>query len=270
MKKELVMAGVFMLLILKGNSQQSFQALGSTEAGVAMQGIWMSQTNSAGMADLKSFTAGIASRNRFLLPELSEKSVVVAFPLNRDVIGSSYYAFGGSLFEQSTLSLIYSRCFYKRIATGIRLNYYRYKSGDNTFDRHFANFDFGIRTIVAKDIAFGVNLINPGTVFQELNESSNTATGFTAGFLLGLSSMGSLSIDVRKHKGENPALHAALKYCNRKRFCVETGFTTNPFGAHFGVGIGYKNLAVDFSSEWHQFLGYSPAISLLYQFENNK
>ena len=47
---------------------------------------------------------------------------------------------------------------------------------------------------------------------------------------------------------------------------VRLGYSSEPSSFHFGFGYSFANFSLDAASSYHQVLGFSPAVSLTYQF----
>ena len=249
----------------QGLSQQPAYAPGSYEPGAAMEGPWMSKSNPAGMANLKSMGLGMKVRNSFLLPELSEKTVVMMAPVHPGVIGFTCELSGGRVFRQSALSLLFSRRLAGSLAAGVRLNSHSLRSGDGLYRNRYLTFDVAFRTRLARDIFFGVNLVNPYTLRYRKNPTQLSPAGFAAGIMYRLSSQGIWTLDVRHIEDSRPAISTAIRFCNRKGFGAMAGCTSDPPTAFFCISLDSKIIKLDFSAGWHPFLGYSPAVAMLYQ-----
>ena len=60
---------------------------------------------------------------------------------------------------------------------------------------------------------------------------------------------------------------AGMEYKANDKIYLRAGIGTNPNLATFGVGVYHKGLKFDIASSYHQVLGFTPEISLVYQFE---
>jgi hypothetical protein len=75
-----------------------------------------------------------------------------------------------------------------------------------------------------------------------------------------------VSAEVEKDTEFDPVFKGGIEYRVVEKIFVRGGFSTNPGLYSFGFGLNLKKLTIDFSSSVHQTLGYSPQISMIYQF----
>ncbi len=272
MKKIVWLLRIWILIYLCGpvqlSAQQCMEGNGCGMAGVAMEGVWMSKVNPAGLADSRKLAIGVASSNRFLLKELTERFVTVGLPVKRGLFAASYQAYGAAFYRQTQAALAYGCHLGKYFSAGVKINYHNIHFSEEYTDKSLFTFDLGIRTKVTKDTYFGIKLFNPEVSKNKGSSEVAVPSGLLAGFLFRLTSQSVFYLDMKQNSGEKPVVKTAIKFTDHKAFSVSAGISTEPAIVNIGVGLRLRNLTLDFSSEWHQILGFSPSASILFEIKS--
>ena len=72
--------------------------------------------------------------------------------------------------------------------------------------------------------------------------------------------------EAEKNISYKPVYKAGIEYHIIKEIYLRTGIATNPTLNTFGIGIELKKIKIDFASSFNQTFGYSPQISMVYNF----
>ena len=234
-------------------------------ASVAFSDIWAIHNNQAGLANLKSISAGFYYENRYSLKELSMKSGAFILPTKSGVFGLSMNYFGYKNYNEQKIGLAYAKSFGERFSAGLQMDYLSTHIGEEYGNKRTFTFELGVIAELTENLCLGAHIFNPARV--KLNDYNNERIPTIA--KLGLSYKFSekllLSIETEKDINFEPEFKGGIEYKIIKEIYIRTGISTNPVLNTFGFGIEIKRLKIDFASSLHPVLGYSPQISMVYK-----
>ena len=259
------------LTAAEGQAAGEFRPLGGRASGmsgisVAVSDLWSGANNQAGNAWNEGIFCGVFLENRYMVKELSYKSLLFSVCLRPGAFSFSCIHFGTGIYSELKSGVSYARKFGKHFAAGIQLNYYRFQVSDGYGSRNLFNCEAGLQFRPGKQIVVGFHCINPVPVklFGTSGESLPTLiqfgiTYYFTGDLL-------LSAEIEKDPVSKACARIGAEYRFAKVLSVRAGAATGPFRFSLGAGIVISCFSVDFASEYSQELGFSPAVSLQYQF----
>lgn len=240
------------------------QANGIGNISSVLKGFWSVHNNQAGLAAYKNIAAGMYYENRFLIQNLGLKSLGFVFPTRSGVIGLSYSNFGFSLYNENKIGLAFSKSFGKNISAGIQLDYLNTHLSDEYSDNSAITFEAGIQTKLTDKIILGAHLFNPLNVKIDDNSNERIPAVFKLGIAYTLSNNTTCMIELEKITAQNPNIKAGMEYMIMDKAYARIGIMTNPATFTFGFGLKIKKMMFDIASSYHQVLGFSPKISLIY------
>lgn len=238
-------------------------AMGS--AGMALQGVWSLQQNSAGIANMERAVFALGYEQHFLNPELSTKTAVFAWPLKKNVFGLNFQRYGFSDYLEQTTGLAYSRSFSGTLSLSIVIKHHqvsipRYGSAQ-TF-----SVDAGMQYRLSDKVMIGSQISNPGkSRFEDLS-GSFIPLGISIGASFDLSDKVLVITDLYKSLGMGVDTKLGLEYQIINWFYLRGGLTVNPFLQSAGFGLKHRRIFIDAAISSHPNLGFSPNISLGYEF----
>jgi len=243
------------------------RSAGLGNSSVALSDLWSTMNNQAGLSAIKRPTIGINYEYRFMMKELSTKSVAGVFPTKLGVLGVSYNHFGYSLYSQQKAGLIYARSFGKSIRVGVQLDYLLTSFGNNYGSSGLITFELGIQTDISETITLGAWVFNP---------IRSKAADFNDERLLSIIKFGgvwhvsdNLLITIETEKNSeisNLIFRGGAEYSIVQKYFFRTGFSTSHEIFSFGAGIKVRQFSFDISASYHNLLGFSPQLGLYYQF----
>ena len=226
-----------------------------------------SATNSiATSALIERNILGLHYTNYFLFTEVNSVQLSLAQVLDNGTLSYQADYFGINHFNTLKLGIGYAKPFGKHIALGLRLNYHRIsliqEQGKNVM-----GFDLGMVYTMNEKIRLATSLRNPikQKLEKTLNETLNTEFILGGSFLpnddfyFSWEFQKDLQLPLRSAIGFSYTLHPKL--------ITRAGISINPILISGGVGIKTSQLQIDVSSSWHTKLGYSPQISISYDFK---
>lgn len=266
----LVVILIFIGVSLKAGGE--VYPIGARQAGmgrtsVAITDLWNIQNNQAGIALLDKISVGIYYESRFLVNELSMKSVAVAVPSKIGVLGLSFNHFGYSLYNDMKIGLAYARSFGQYFRIGIQLDYLQTTVGENYGTKSNITFELGIQSDVTESLTIGAYVYNPIQVKLADYNNEKIPAIFRLGVGWKISKNFFATIEAEKNTVINPIiLRGGLEYSIKEKFFLRAGFSTMQEIFSMGFGINIKFLRFDISAVMHQSLGFSPQSSLIFQF----
>lgn len=235
-------------------------------ASVALADFWSLQNNQAGLAFYNTPAAGAYFENRFMVKELSLKSGGVALPVSEGVFGLKLSYFGYAQYNESKIGLAYARKFSDYFAAGLQLNYLVTSIGDDYGSKGVATFEAGLMSKVNPYLTIGAHVFNPINAKIVDYADERIPAIFRIGAAYSFDNNMLLTVEAEKETNVDPALKLGMEYRIIDEIFVRGGISTNPGEYAFGFGLNLNRVIVDFSSSVHHMLGYSPQISMIYNF----
>jgi hypothetical protein len=268
----LLFAGLFMLpfqVIAGGESQ----AAGARRVGLgfAYTGVrgdfWQLFMNPAGIAGLQQMEVGAYVERRFVLQSLNYGTIGFAMPFSkgRHFAGFDVSAYGFGAYNESKLGLTYATTLFDKISLGAKLNYNRF--GIQDYGNKSALFvNAGLNCILSKHVSIGFRIFNASRSELLRDQDEKIPTTIDAGLAYQVSDKVLIVADIEKQVNFPLSFRGGVEYIPSKHFRARVGASTQPVTISAGLGVNVKNLNIDFSNTLHQYLGYTPSLSLGYRF----
>jgi hypothetical protein len=252
------------------NGHYGGRSAGMGHSSVMLSDVWSTHHNQAGLGWLKDPTAGIFFQNRYLLKELSYMGFAYAHPIKSGTFGLSFSNFGSSLYGESKIGLGYGMKFSDKITGGLQLNYHNTRIANNYGNHSGITAEIGMQAYLTDNFMLAVHLFNPTR--SKLNEYNDERipTVIRLGLSYEFSSKIMATMEAEKDLLNKPVFKAGLEYKTNDLIHLRVGVGTNPTIASFGFGINLDNLQIDVAASYHQTLGFSPELSLNYNFGKAK
>lgn len=240
---------------------------GMGRTSVAMTDFWGVMNNQAGIALFERISAGISYENRFMLSELSSKSIGVIVPTKFGVLGISYHHEGFELYNEQKAGLVYARSFGKHLRIGLQLDYLQTTLGDNYGKKSSATFELGVQSDITEELTIGVWTFNPVRVKLADYDSEKIQAIYRFGMQWKPSSHFVATIESEKNTSIKPVIiRGGLEYSIKDQFFIRAGTATKTEVFTLGFGFKSRYFAFDIAATMHESLGFSPQASLLFQF----
>ena len=240
------------------------KAAGMSNASVTLTDFWSVHSNQAGLTGVKTFSAGIYYENRFGLKQLSLKSGAVVMPTKAGVFALSMSYFGYSQFNETKTGLAYAKNFGTKFSAGVQLDYLATHIAENYGNSSALAAEIGLRYQINKNIAIATHVFNPTRAKVAAYNDERAPTIFKLGVSYMFSQKVILAVESEKDIQYNPVFKAGIEYHPIKSIYFRTGISTNPVLNSFGFGLELSNFNLDFAASYHQVLGFSPQVSLIY------
>lgn len=234
-------------------------------AGVALQDVWAMQKNQAGIALLTKPIASLAYENKFLIKEIATKSAVFAIPVGKFVLGASFETYGVNAYKQTQTGLSLARAFSPKLLMAVTVNYHQLQINNYGNAKAFTA-QVGVQYQALKNLWLGAHIANPNSSkYGEITDQIIPAH-IQFGGSYTFSDKLIISTEFEKILDSQADFKTGIEYKIIKAFALRGGVSMNPFKQYAGFGLALENLLFDFGISSHPILGYSPQISLGYEF----
>ena len=269
----LIAAVLFSSHLYAGNENQVSGArragLGQAYAGVRGD-FWQLFMNPAGMAGIDAPQAGAYFEQRYLLSDLSYGTAGFAMPFkDRHYAGLDFSGFGFGGYNEARIGLAYATTLFEKLSLGAKVNYAR-TSIENYGSAGAVFIDLGVSLEIIEGLSMGARVFNAnqGELDSEIGEQIPTTLDLGAAYQV--TDRVLFLVDVQKQVNFPTSFRGGIEYGVLDFLQVRAGVSTQPVTVNFGIGLDYKGIEFDFANSLHEYLGYTPSISLSYRFNKDK
>lgn len=224
--------------------------------------------NQAAMAYYGKSSVGLDYDQGFFADKnLSTKSVGAIINTGIGSLGVQMKYFGFQLYNEQKVGLAYGRKLGKYLAIGVQLDYFRTYIGQDYGNAQALSFEIGFYSKLSEKLELGAHILNPigMTIGNEFKES--LPIGFKFGLLYHIDENLLIACEVEKTLTEKAIYKFGLEYLISNYFSVRTGLSTQPTLFSFGMGLNLQKWHLDVGTAYHQNLGFTPRISLYFNFD---
>jgi hypothetical protein len=271
MKIKYVIIAVACILgaIIQGNAQIANDVVGANASGmggynVTLSDVWSANNNQAGLGFITDVSGGIFYENRFLLKETSYRAGAFVLPVSKGAFGISVASFGYSLYNETKAGLSYGQRFSDNFSAGVQLNYLNTKLSQEYGTKSSLTAAVGLIARLNSELSLGVHVYNPTRTKLAEYDTESIPTVMKLGLDYRFSDKVMLGVETEKDLDYDAVIKAGIEYHITEIFYLRGGISTNPTQSSFGFGLQMKNFKMDISSSFHQTLGMTPGISLIY------
>lgn len=251
-----------------GNPYFGARSAGMSNASVSLKDLWSVRHNQAGLAFLKTGGLGFSYENRFLIEQLATKSLIGAFPLKFGTIGVNVSQFGYSKYNESKLGLAFAKKLSKNIALGVQVNYQYFQFGAGEYgQKGLMTGEIGFIADINEELTFAAHVFNPSNAKLASFNNERIPVVLRIGGDYKFSTKFLTTFEVEKDINTDPEMKLGAEFMAHKMVYLRAGISTNPFRNSFGLGVYYGKLKMDIAAGYHNTLGYSPQVSISYNFK---
>lgn len=255
------------LLNLELKAQENYgpkiTALGN--AGVAIQDVWSAKKNQAGLAGITKPTISAGYENRFGVKELSTQSAVFALPIKSYTIGAAFQSYGVDSYNEVKTGLSFAKSFGPNLFLAVGVNYHQINI-TNYGNANSLSVDVGVQYKVLPKLWIASHIANPNqSKYSDITDQIIPAhIQFGANYIF--SDQLLITSEIEKVLDSGADFKTGIEYKLVKFVALRGGISVNPFKQFAGFGVNYQKVVIDFAVASHPVLGYSPQISLGYEF----
>jgi hypothetical protein len=255
------------LLFAADNYPAGSRSLGMANSSVTNIDVWSAFHNQAGLAWLNRMEAGASYDNRFAVADLSTESFAFAMPLKAGTFAVSGNVFGYNQYNEKKVGLAFAKKLGDKFSAAVQLDYLNTFINDDYYGSHstFA-VEVGLLAEPLKNFKIGFHVYNLSGAKLAEYADEKIPTILRLGASYKFSDKLLWSVEEEKDIDQKASFKSGLEYQIAEPLYLRGGISTNPTLVSFGFGLKFNTLMIDFASTYHQVLGFSPSISLNYQF----
>lgn len=266
----------FIILIsgISASSQNLRRPVPATYAGLGAYSInhadiFSFTANQASLAQLKDFSAGVFGERRFLLSELNSYTAAMGLPTKSGNFGLKANYYGFSDYNETQLGLAYARKLGKKVDIGAQFNYNGLRIAGYGNDAA-VSFEIGTVLHITDKLHAGVHLNNPvGGKFGK-DQQEKLASVYTFGMGYEASEKVFVSTEIIKEEDQPVNVNAGIQYIFIPQLLARAGMSTAASTAWFGLGLSLKSFRIDVTTAYHQQLGITPGVMLIFNIKSDK
>jgi len=229
---------------------------------------WAAFNNPAMLGYVQETELGLQYENRYLLSELSTKSVQAGFSSKIVNAGLSFSHFGYSLYHEMLVGISFARNFSDKFSMGMQFVYYTaYFNASNSY-RGTLLPQVGLSTRLSSNFSIGFNAFNP---FQSNIHSDYTIKRIPSVFSLGTEYFFSPEMvwltQIDKEVSSNYRFATGFEYWMLQNLNIKLGaYGSDYLVPCLGFGCNAGSFVLDLNSELHPLLGLNTFASVKYRF----
>lgn len=220
--------------------------------------------NTASLARQEQFSAGMYAEQRFMLKALTNYTGAVTLPVRSGNFAITTGYRGGAEMNDYKLGLAYARKLGKIIDMGAKFTYHGLSiQGYGTAGA--VGLEWGAMLYLTDKLRAGVQLVNPVSSKFGINRDEKLASVYTGGLGYDVGEHFFISTVFVKEEDHDMVIQTNMLYQVSPVLQVRGGINSGIASYWLGVGIGLKSMRVHVTTVYHNRLGLSPGILVMYQ-----
>lgn len=238
-------------------------AMGSAFLG--QEDLLSANSNISKLTSIDAFSVGIGAVNRFTLKELQNSSLVVATPLLHGHMALSISQYGFNLYRQNRFSIAYALAISPAFSMGLQLNYRKLYIDDGLKKRSSIYPNLALNYKINPGLELSFLLTNITLENSSLYRAMLWPTAIHIGVAYKINSKVRNYLESSLDLEFSMQFRYGLEYAVTDVLILRIGFASRPSSFSMGFSLLLKNFSLDIASAYDPFLGFSPAISILYE-----
>lgn len=232
--------------------------------------VFGANTNAAALGGLTNGGIGVYGERRFNLEQLNMYSLSAALPTGGGTFGlqGNYYGFSQS--NQTMLSLAYGRKIVETVEIGASFHYHTISQAGIYGSSSAITGSLGMLFHLGEKITAGVNAYNPFGAGWSKGGGERLPARYTFGMGFDASEKFFVAAELEKEESQPVNVNLGLHYQMIDQLFVRGGISTQTSAYYAGLGLQLSGFRLDLAMSFHQQLGVSPGLLLLYHFGKNK
>lgn len=220
--------------------------------------------NQAGMPWLSAPSIGVSAHNYYSILGINKLSLAFTIPVNAGALGICSRYTGYDIFSDTKFGAAYGLRLAEELSIGLQISWRR---------RHFEGYgsdnavgiEGGMQYLLSEQVMMGIHIwdligFNPGEGGQTVSTGARFGTAWQANKKILLTA--ETDIDIYHPM----IIRIGMEYQPRDHFFLRTGISSPQPSITVGAGYRLKNLDISFAASNHWYLGFSPTLSLQYDF----
>ncbi|MBN1926397.1 MAG: hypothetical protein JW798_11230 [Prolixibacteraceae bacterium] len=246
----------------------SARATGMGNAFISIEGIESVFHNQAGFTTVKKLSVLLGYENRFGIKELSQPYALVAIVTKSGNFGLHFSTLGPSGWLETRVSLAYAKKISPRLSAGLQFNYFSNILPEENQRLISAGFEVGALYAPTKKIKIGAHVANPWSLpLKTLTYKETIPWVFRIGAHTTVSNNVLVSAEIEKTSSLPINIKGGIEWEALPDMFFRMGANSQPATFFAGLGYSYSFITANLAMCFHQRLGYTTGISLLFDFE---
>lgn len=237
---------------------------------VAVQNEWNAFQNTSALAHIEKAEVAFQYENRFMLKELSTRSIQAGLHTSFANVGISYSYHGYSEYNEMIGGIGLARNFNDVFSMGVQFNYYAayFSAAEESRYRGALLTQFGVSSKIFPKLTVGFHTFNP---FQTNIKTENTVKRLPSIFSIGTNYAFADNIiwltQIDKEVSSNFRFATGFEYTMIKQLTVKLGaYGQDYLVPALGFGLHFGDFHFNLNGELHPQLGLNTLANLKYSF----
>jgi len=239
--------------------------------GVVNVDAFAAYNNQAALGFLTSPTAAVHHENSYFSEELNMSAGVFAMPVPvAGVVALDVCSFGYSQYRENRVGVAIGKRLAERISIGAQVCY-NHVSVAGYGSTGAITAEVGMLAEPLENFWLGAHIYNfTYSNFFSHNYDEQLPVFFNVGLGYNVAEYASIFAAAEVDSKQNVQLKGGFEATVAKVLALRLGVSAKPVEVFAGFGYTYKQLCIDVAFSRHETLGYSPQISLTYNFAKSK
>jgi len=147
---------------------------------------------------------------------------------------------------------------------GLSLVYILQKAGDGSRALHQVSYQLGTIINLSDKVSLAFTAFNPFELYYKSKDYATLPAIFKLGLSFCYSPVLNIHTECEKDLDLPPGLTIGMEYFFREIFVIRGGIRIFPASCSFGAAMRHHKFLFEFSSGYHQYLGFTPQVSFQY------
>jgi hypothetical protein len=236
--------------------------------GVMCADFWSIWHNQAGLGFYPHLSAGTHHENRFVVPESGFSTIGLTLPTSTGTFGISWSYFGYSRYHENKFGLALGKSFHDKFAAGLQLDYLNTCIDNEQGRSGTVAIEAGILAEPVENLLVGFHVFNPTASRLPKLENERIPVILRMGLGYRFGDRLFLGVETEKDLDVGKAYYkTGVEYKVNQYIYVRTGISVQEYVQHsFGLGFRMQRFQADVAFSFQQLIGYTPYLSLRYDF----
>lgn len=220
--------------------------------------------NTAALTQAENFTAGVYGEQRFMLKELAYYAGAFVLPTKSGNFAVTTAYRGGKDMNEYQVALAYARSLGKTVDVGVKFNY-NGLTINGYGNAHAVGVELGTVLHLTDKLHGGLQVMNPVRSKFGENKDEKLASVYIFGAGYEASEKFFISTELIKEEKQPVIVQANLQYKLLSFLQLRGGVSTGTSSYWLGVGLGWRSIRFDVVTGYHNRLGLSPGVMMIYE-----
>lgn len=241
------------------------RALAMGGSGVALRDEYAVYNNQAALSGLSEISLGISYHFQYHMDEFSERSLSLIYPSAYGVWFASIVDYGFSAYRETKLGLGFSRSFGPNLSMALQLDLLNtiFSSDQSSISSY--TFEMGLVYCLGS-VDLGFHIFNPtGLDVETFYSKERVEPVSRLGVVYSIDDKTLLSSEFCYVVGEELLTQLGMEYKMSSKVDLRGGLAGLPLRYSLGTGVKLQGVQLDFASSFHQYVGFSSTLSMVFR-----